>query len=161
MNIVAYSDLREVAEIQGWMEMVSPKPLFAGLVVDEYENPVDVKYVGGEPFYVVDDQGFLRHVPTEAVDRQVLEQMGELVRGHEDLISEGTMKMLGQEDIFSKAVIEQSLKNLDTQFEALLAQGLPEAARAWLGMMGFRVLINSHGEVIRVEQPGAGGEPPE
>ena len=141
--------------------MTSSKPLFAGLVVDENENPVDVKYVGDESFYVVDDQGFLRHVPSEAVDRQVLEQIGELVHGHEEMISEGTMKMLGQEDIFSKAVIERSLKNLDAQFDALLAQGLPEATRAWLGMMGFRILINAHGEVIRVEQPGAGEEPPE
>jgi hypothetical protein len=26
--------------------------------------------------------------------------------------------------------------------------------RAYLGMMGFRIIINIHGEVLRVEQPG-------
>jgi hypothetical protein len=141
--------------------MGSTKPLFGGLIVDEEENPVDVRYVGGESFYVVDDHGFMRHVSAEGVDRQVLEQMGDLIRGHEELISEGTMKALGQDDIFSKAVIERSLKNLESQFDAILSQGLPEEARAWLGMMGFRVHINAHGEVIRVDQPAAGEEPPE
>jgi hypothetical protein len=27
--------------------------------------------------------------------------------------------------------------------------------RAYLGMMGFRIIINVHGEVLKVEQPGA------
>jgi hypothetical protein len=27
--------------------------------------------------------------------------------------------------------------------------------RAYLGMMGFKIIINFHGEVLRVEQPGA------
>jgi hypothetical protein len=27
--------------------------------------------------------------------------------------------------------------------------------RAYLGMMGFKVVINYHGDVIRVEQPGS------
>jgi hypothetical protein len=43
----------------------------------------------------------------------------------------------------------------------LLAQGLPEEARAWLGMLGFRVIIDVHGNVLRVEQPSAPEEPPE
>jgi hypothetical protein len=30
--------------------------------------------------------------------------------------------------------------------------------RAYLGMMGFKVVVNVHGEVVRVEQPGAGDE---
>ena len=34
------------------------EPLFAGLVVDEYDNAVEVAYVGEEPCYVVDDRGF-------------------------------------------------------------------------------------------------------
>jgi hypothetical protein len=69
------------------------------------------------------------------------------------------MKMIGQEDIFTKAMIETSLKNLDAHFDALISKGLPEEARAWLGMLGFRVVINVHGEVLRVEQPGAPDRP--
>lgn len=129
--------------------------LFEGLVIDEYEHPVSVSMVGGDAFYVVDDDGFLRHIESEQVDRQVLEEMAGMIEGHEDLISESTMKMIGQEDIFTKASIEASLKNIDQQFESLLQSGLPEEARAWMGMTGFQVVIDIHGELIRLEQPGA------
>lgn len=141
--------------------MMARHSLFAGLVVDEDDRGVDIVLVGGESFYVVDDDGFLRHIESEHVDRQVLDQLQEMVKGHEDIISEGTMKMIGQEDIFTKAAIETSLQNMDAQFDALLESGLPEDMRAYLGMMGFRVVINVHGEVLRVEQPGAGMDPGE
>lgn len=139
-----------------------PQPLFAGLVVDENDRPVESAVVGDEPCYVIDDAGFRRHIPAAQVDRQVLQQMQNLIKGSEDLISEQTAKMLGQEDVFTVAAIEQQLKNMDKQFDVLMQQGLPEDARAYLGMMGFKVVINYHGEVLRVEQPGAvddnGGE---
>ncbi|MEW6567117.1 MAG: hypothetical protein AB1449_02925 [Chloroflexota bacterium] len=134
---------------------MSSKALFDGLIVDEDERPVETCLIGGEAFYVIDDGGFRRHVESRFIDRQVLDVLREQIRGHEELISQGTMKMLGQEDIFTKAMIDSSLKNLDSHFEALLEQGLPEEARAWLGMTGFRVVVNVHGEIVRVEQPAA------
>ncbi|HEY43081.1 MAG TPA: hypothetical protein G4O11_03765 [Anaerolineae bacterium] len=133
--------------------------LFSGLIVDEFDNPVEVTSVGGEIFYVVDDAGFRRHVESEYVDRQVLKHLYEMIQGHEELISEETMKMLGQEDIFTKAMIEVSLKNLDHQFDELIERGMPEEARAWLGMIGFRVVINIHGDVMNVEQPSSSIDP--
>jgi hypothetical protein len=133
---------------------MSPRPLFEGLVVDERDQMVEVAYVGDEPCYVVDDAGFLRHIPTEHVDRQVLQLMFEMIQGSEGLISEQAAKMLGQEDIFTKAMIESQLKQMDKQFENLLNTGIPEEGRAYMGMMGFRVQINVHGEVIEVNQPG-------
>ncbi len=128
--------------------------LFAGLVFDENENPVDVSYVGSDPFYVVDDAGFHRHIPSEQVDRQVLDSMRELIDGHEGVLSEQTAKMLGQEDIFTRAMIESQLKNIDKQFEALFDTGIPEEGRAYMGMMGFRITIDVHGDVIKIDQPG-------
>jgi hypothetical protein len=133
---------------------MASQPVFAGLVFDEQNRSVPVAYVGGEPCYVVDDAGFRRHIPSQQVDRQVLAAMREMIEGHEDLLSEQTAKMLGQEDIFSRAAIESQLKNLDQQFEALLQTGIPEDARAYMGMMGFRIIINVHGEVLDIEQPG-------
>jgi hypothetical protein len=130
------------------------KPVFLGLIVDEKDRPVGVTYVGGEPFYVVDDDGFLRHIPSEQVDLQVLEAMREMITGHEDLITDQTAKMLGQDDIFSRAMIETQIKNMDRQFDNLLETGLPEEGRAYMGMMGFKIRINLHGEVIDIEQPG-------
>ncbi|MFO7623123.1 MAG: hypothetical protein R6V73_02140 [Anaerolineales bacterium] len=133
---------------------MSPRPLFEGLVVDERDQMVEVLYVGDEPCYVVNDAGFLRHIPTEHVDHQVLQLMFEMIQGSEGLISEQAAKMLGQEDIFTKAMIESQLKQMDKQFENLLNTGIPEEGRAYMGMMGFRVRINVHGEVIEVNQPG-------
>ena len=133
-------------------------PLFAGLVIDESGNAAESALVGDEPCYVVDDAGFRRHIPAEQVDRTVLNQMAEMMKGSEDFLSEQTAKMLGQEDVFTKAAIEQQLKNIDKQFDQLMQTGLPEDLRAYLGMMGFRIIINMHGEVVRIEQPGAAGE---
>ena len=133
---------------------MAQKPLFEGLVFDELDKPVEVAYVGDEAFYVVDDAGFFRHIPSEEVDRQVLESMRELISGQEDLLSEQTAKMLGQEDKFTRAMIESQLKNIDQQFETLFTSGIPEEGRAYMGMMGFRITINVHGEVIKIDQPG-------
>lgn len=130
------------------------QPLFAGLVVDENDAPVGVAHVGDEPCYVVDDAGFLRHIPSEQVDRQVLESMRDMIEGNEGLISEQAAKMLGQEDIFTKALIENQLKQMDKQFDAIMKTGIPEEGRAYMGMMGFRIKINVHGEVIEIDQPG-------
>jgi len=122
--------------------------------MDESGRPAESAFIGNEPCYVVDDSGFRRHIPAEQVDRAVLAQMAEMMKGSEEFLSEQTAKMLGQEDPFSKAIIEQQLKNIDKQFDALMQTGIPEDMRAYLGMMGFKVIINYHGEVLRVEQPG-------
>lgn len=134
------------------------QPLFAGLVVDEADRPVGTAYVGGEPCYVVDDSGFLRHIPSRQVDIQVLERMRKLISGNEDMLSEQAAKMLGTDDIFSKAMLENQLKNIDQQFETLLEMGIPEDSRAFMGMSGFKVVINVHGEVVRLDQPAATDE---
>lgn len=130
------------------------KAIFEGLVADENDNPVTVAFVGDEPCYVVNDAGFLRHIPSEQVDRQIFRIFGEMVEGHEDIISEQTAKMLGQDDIFSMAMITNQLKNLDKQFDSLMETGIPEEMRAYLGMMGFKVRIDIHGNVIELHQPG-------
>ena len=128
--------------------------LFAGLVVDENDQSVDTKVIGEEAFYVVNDQGFQRHVSAEQVDRQVLGKMGEMLEGHEEELSQQAAKMLGQDDIFTRAAIEKQLENMDQQFDQVIASGLPEASRAYLGMSGFKVRINLHGEVLEIQQPG-------
>ncbi len=132
--------------------------LFAGLVFDELDRPVGTAYVGDEPCYIVDDAGFRRHIPSELVDRQVLDEIKGLIQGNEDLLSEQTAKMIGSEDPFSKAIIQNQLKNIDQQFEQLFQIGIPEDMRAYLGMTGFKVVIDYHGQVLRVEQPGAASD---
>ncbi len=130
---------------------MSNKALFAGLVMDENGQPLEVAFTGDEAQYVLDDNGFHRHIDAEAVDRQVLAQLQGQIEANKDVVEEGIMKMMGSEDIFTKAAIDKSIKDMDQ----VLKQGLPDEARQMLGMMGFRVVVNYHGEVVRIEQPGA------
>jgi len=133
---------------------MSAKPLFTGLVYDDNDQIVEITTVGMESCYVVDDAGFKRHIPSEQVDRQVLNKFRELIEGHEEIIGEQALKMLGEDDIFTRAIYIEQLKNLDKQFDQLLETGYPEEIRTYMGMTGFKVIINHHGEVIEVQQPG-------
>lgn len=133
---------------------MSQRALFEGLVVDLDGQPVTVGEVGGAAQYVVSDGDFHFHVDAEGVDRAVLGRLREQILSNKEAVSEGAMKMLGQEDLFTKAMIDSSLNNMDANFSRLIEQGFPEGARAYLGMLGFRVVINYHGEVIRVDEPG-------
>jgi hypothetical protein len=103
---------------------------------------------------VVNDAGFRRHIPAEQIDRAVLQQMADLIEGHEDELSKQAATMLGQDDIFSQAILENQLKNIEQQFNQIMETGIPEASRAYLGMSGFLIRINLHGEVLEVVQPG-------
>jgi hypothetical protein len=135
--------------------------LFAGLVFDENDRPLEVASIGVEPAYVINDTGFRRHVPAEQIDRVVLNEIKKLIQGNEGFLSEQTAKMIGAEDPFSKAMIETQLKNIDKQFEMLFEVGIPEDMRTYLGMIGFKVIVDYHGEVLEVRQAGAvdgGGE---
>ena len=131
------------------------QPLFAGLIVDENGKPAETAIVGNEPCYVVNDNGFMRHIPSEQVDRKVLELMRQQIRGNEGMLSEQAAKMLGTEDIFSKAMLENQLKNIGKQFDAILEMGIPEESRAFMGMSGFKVIINIHGDIVRLDQPAS------
>jgi hypothetical protein len=123
--------------------------LFSGLIQDENGNPVEAVTVGDVPNYVVEDDGFRRHVESEAVDRQVIEMLREQFMAHRELATEAMLQMLGKDDLFTKAMIDASIKNMDK----VLEQGLPSGARTWLGMLGFRVIIDTHGQVVRLDMP--------
>ncbi len=133
---------------------MTKQTLFAGLVFDERDRPLETAYVGADPCYVVNDAGFRRHIPSELVDRQVLNEIKSLIAGNEELLSEQTAKMIGSQDPFSKAMIQNQLKHIDDQFEQLFQVGIPEDMRAYLGMTGFKVIVDYHGTVLRVEQAG-------
>jgi len=128
--------------------------VFAGLVLDERDQPVDVTHLGADAFYVVDDGGFKRHIPSETVDRQVLMAMQGNVLDNREAVVDGMLQYLGKEDLFTKAAVEASLGQMGSQMEQLLNTGLPEEARQWLGLMGFRVVIDVHGDVVDLEMPG-------
>ena len=123
--------------------------LFAGLVFSEEDDPVEVVHVGDEPHYVILDAGFRRHVESERVDRQVLQWLQGQFLANQELITEGILDMLGKDDLFTKAMIDASMQNMDQ----IIEHGIPEDARTWLGMFGFRIIVDIHGDVIRTELP--------
>ena len=129
-------------------------PLFKGLVVDENDRVVQTGMIGSEPCYIIDDAGFMRHVPSEQIDLEVLAKLGDQIKGNEEMIADEAAKMSGQDDLFSHAIIENQLKNMDKQFSLILQTGLPEDTRAYLGMMGFKVVIDIHGNIVDIIQPG-------
>ncbi len=124
---------------------------FEGLIETEDGLPVAVTTVGGAPYYVIDDQGFHRHIEAAAVDRIVLAQFMEQLQAHPDEASEAMLRMMGQDDLFTKAMVDATIRNID--LDQVVAQRLPPEARQWLGMLGFRVIIDLHGEVVRVDMP--------
>ena len=128
------------------------QPLFAGLIYNEEGEPAEVDYVGDTPCYVILDAGFRRYVESETVDRQVLDVFRERIFSHREIVTEKVLEMLGRDDIFTKAMVDASIRNIDH----LIEQGLPEDARNLLGMIGFRVVVNHHGEVVEVNMPGQG-----
>jgi len=127
------------------------KGVFEGLVFDESGRTLGVTTVGGEAQYVIDDDGFHRHIDAASVDRQVLAVIQEQINTNKDVVEEGMMRMLDNYDLFTKATIDASIKNMDQ----VLERGLPDDARLWMGMMGFRVVVNVHGEVVKLDMPGA------
>jgi hypothetical protein len=130
---------------------VAQQAFFRDLVYDEDENPVETKTIGGEAFYVVDDQGFARHIEAEQIDRRVLTAFLDQLEDNKDLAITQAMKMMGKDDLFTKAALDAQMRNID--LDQILAQGLPEQARNMMGMIGFRVIINVHGEIVRLDQP--------
>lgn len=127
--------------------------LFEGLVSDEMGQVVRVGYLGHDAYYIVDDAGFQRHILAETVDRQVLRTLSEQMLAQRDLVVEGTLKFLGQEDLFAKAAVEASLDKIEENMDQVLQNGLPEETRSWLGLLGFHLVINYHGDVIDLNLP--------
>lgn len=124
--------------------------LFTGLVYNEAGQPVETTMIGTEPNYVILDGDFKRHIAAEEVDRQVIAWLQEQAEANKDMVSAGMMAMLGKDDLFTKAMIDSSL----THMERVMEQGLPDDARTMLGMMGFKIIVNTHGDVVNLEVPG-------
>jgi hypothetical protein len=131
-------------------ESINSKALFAGLVYDEDGKLVETAFVGSEPNYVIRDGDFKRHVAAEVIDRQVLELIQQQATANKEIVTEQMMKLLGKDDLFTKAMIDSSLIHMDQQ---VLQHGLPEDARMMLGMMGFKIIVNIHGDLVKLDLP--------
>ena len=130
---------------------MAQQAMFKGLVYDEYDNPVATTVIGGDAQYVVDDEGFRRHIDADLIDRQVVAFFLEQLQQNRDLAVQQALKMLGSDDLLTKAAVDASLRNIN--MDQVMAQGVPAQARDMLGMLGFRIVINVHGDIVRLDQP--------
>ncbi len=116
---------------------------FEGLVETEDGALVDVTSVGGTSFYVINDQGFRRHVEAREIDRVVLAQFLKQLQQHPDEAARAMLQLMGQDDLFTKAMVDATLRNIN--LEQILDQRMPAEARQWLGMLGFRIVVDLRG----------------
>jgi hypothetical protein len=126
--------------------------LFADLVFNEEGQPAKAVYIGGVVHYAVPDGDFLRHVEAEYVDRQIVMVIRERILAMRDVVTEGVVQLLGQEDPFTRASIEHAIENMDRILEPGNVD--VDELRTALWMTGFRATVNVHGDVVDVEMPG-------
>lgn len=135
-------------------ELEERQALFPGLVYNEQGEPAEVVYIGGVAHYAIPDMGFLRHVEAYRIDNAVIAALKEQVTSMQDEVVRGMLQVLGTDDLFTKAAIDASIRNLDKNIrQSSTSQWVP-----WLKLFGFRVVVNVHGEIVEIIYPEA---PPE
>ena len=140
------------------MSDVLRRALFADLVFNEAGQPAQVVHIGPVPHYAVPDGDFMRHVEAEYIDRQIVASIQERILAMRDVVTEGVIHMLGEEDLFTRASIEHAIENMDRILEPGAVD--IDELRTALWMTGFRATVDVHGDVVHLEMPGLeGGEP--
>ncbi len=127
-------------------------PLFADLVFNERGERADVVTIGGEPYYAIPEDDFLRHVEAGHVDRQIVARLQARIKAMGDAVTDGVVRMLGEEDLFTRASVAHAIEHMDQ----ILQPGAIDVdqLRTALWMAGFRAILDVHGDLIRIEVPG-------
>ncbi|RLC99360.1 MAG: hypothetical protein DRI77_02935 [Chloroflexi bacterium] len=138
------------------MSDATHRALFTDLIFNEEGQPVKEVYIGRIPHYAVPDGDFMRHVEAKHVDRQIVAQMKEHILPMQDVIVEGMIQMLGQEELFTRPAIEHAIENMDRILEPGNVD--VDELRTALWMTKFRAIVNVHGDVVHLEIPGLEAE---
>jgi len=128
---------------------VSRQVLFQGLVYNEAGEPAEVNYIGGVAHYGIADAGFVRHVEALKIDSAVVARLQEQADSMQDEIVSSMLEMLGKKDLFTKAAIDASLRNLEEN----IRQSDPTQWLPWLQLFNFRVVVDHHGDIIELIEP--------
>ncbi|MHB0857317.1 MAG: hypothetical protein ACYC5M_07075 [Anaerolineae bacterium] len=130
-------------------ELEERQALFPGLIYNELGEPAEVAYIGGVAHYAIPDMGFLRHVEAYQVDNAVIAALKTQITSMQDEVVRGMLQVLGKDDLFTKAAIDASIRNLDKNIrQSSTNQWVP-----WLKLFGFRVVVNVHGEIVNILYP--------
>jgi hypothetical protein len=131
------------------------RALFEGLVYNEQGVPAELRFVGDEPHYVVVDDGFERYVRAKCVDDAVLAELQGQVDAQQDELIEAMLQALGRDDVLTKAALGASLGDLATN----LRESASWQWRPWLQMLGFRIVIDVHGQLVGLSYDASPGPP--
>ncbi|MGD2163969.1 MAG: hypothetical protein PVH50_00410 [Anaerolineae bacterium] len=127
-------------------------PLFADLVFNEEGDRAKVVTLGGELFYAIPDNDFLRHVDATYIDRQIVHELQHRIKAMGDIVTDGVIDMLGEEHLFTRASIEHAIDQMDQLLEPDPVDA--EQLRTVFWMSGLRAIVDVHGDVVRLEIPG-------
>ena len=130
-------------------EAMERQALFAGLIYNQAGEPAQLAYIGGVAHYAIPDEGFLRHVEANKIDNVIIAHLKEQITSMQDQVVKSMLEMLGKRDLFTKAAIEASIRNL----EQGIRQSDHDQWLPWLQLFGFRVIVDIHGEVVEIIYP--------
>ncbi len=130
-------------------EQIEQQALFNGLVYNESGEPAEIVYIGGVAHYAIPDGSFRRHVEAFRIDNAVLARLKEQITSMQDEVVRGMLQMLGKDDLFTKAAIDASIKNLEQN----VRQSDSEQWLPWLRLFGFRVVVDVHGNIVELIYP--------
>ncbi len=130
-------------------EDIDRQVLFEGLVYNEQGERVAIAFIGGVAHYAIPDCGFMRHVEARKIDDAVLARLKEQVTSQKEDLVRGMLEMLGKDDLFTKAAIDASIRNMDQQ----IRQSDRSQWGPWLQLLGFRVVVDVHGDVVDLLYP--------
>lgn len=135
-------------------DAASRRAYFPGLVYNEQGQPASVVHIGDTAHYAIPDDGFLRHVECWAIDRIVIASLREQITSVQDELVRAMLNMLGQNDLFTKAALDASIRNMEHN----ILQSDPDQWAPWLKIYGFRIVVNVHGEVVEIVYPSQASE---
>ncbi len=128
---------------------------FEHLIYDLAGESVPIKKIGSHDFYVVEEDGFDYHIAASKVDAAVWDTLkSHFQKAKEDHLP-AALAAMGVEDPFTLAAYEAAIDNIGMADTLLIA---PEH-KDMLALMGFRVVIDCHGDVQDVVLPEQEIEP--
>ncbi len=122
---------------------------FPGLVYNQQGEPASVVRVGDADHYAIPAGDFWRHVEAPVVDEAVIEDLIQRIGPMREEMVHGMLTLMGKDDLFTKAALEASVRNLGQ----LIREGDPQEWVPWLKMAGFRIIVDVHGKVIEINYP--------
>jgi hypothetical protein len=128
---------------------VRAQVLFEGLVYSEAGLVAKAVWLGGVGHYAIPDGAINWHVEALPVDHAIIEAIKQQLASQQDEVVRAMLQMMGKDDIFTKAAIDASIRNMEDSIrQADNSQWLP-----WLQFMGFHVIVDLRGNIVDMVYP--------